>query len=216
MKRPVVTSPKELAERVEGRVGKERIVIAIAGPPGAGKSTLATALRDRLNAGKAGMAEILEMDGYHFDDRVLKARGRLAFKGAPDTFDVAGLAHMLRRLRECGDMAVAVPVFDREIEISRAGAALIGPEVDVVIVEGNYLLLKRPPWDTLRALLDLSLMIEVERDVLRRRLISRWLGYGLDPDAARRRVEENDLPNGDCVVNESAAPDLIFRAEGAA
>ncbi len=216
MRRPVVTSLQELAERVEGRIGGERLVIAIAGPPGAGKSTLATALRDRLNAGKAGMAGILEMDGFHFDDRILKARGRLAFKGAPDSFDVAGLAHMLRRLRARGDTAVAVPVFDREMEIARAGAALIGPEADVVIVEGNYLLLKRPPWNTLRALLDLAVMIEVERDVLRRRLIARWLAYGLDPHAARRRVEENDLPNGDCVMNESAVPDLIFRAEGAA
>jgi pantothenate kinase len=84
------------------------------------------------------------MDGYHFDDAVLNERGMRARKGAPETFDVGGLGHMLRRLKLNDEDEVAVPVFDRAIEISRAAARLISKTVSTIIVEGNYLLLDLP------------------------------------------------------------------------
>ncbi|MFN3616327.1 MAG: nucleoside/nucleotide kinase family protein, partial [Rubrimonas sp.] len=101
-----------------------RHVAALAGPPGAGKSTLAEMAVERLGAACA----ILPMDGFHYDDSLLNARGWRPRKGAPHTFDVGGLAATLARLRAGDEDAVAVPVFDRAIEIARAGARLIDRE----------------------------------------------------------------------------------------
>lgn len=86
------------------------------------------------------------MDGYHYDDMLLDRLGRRARKGAPDTFDVGGYAHMLKRLRENAEEAVAVPVFDRDIEIARAGARLVPRSARIIVTEGNYLLLRDEPW----------------------------------------------------------------------
>src|SRR5574343_471249 len=131
-----------LAERAEGG----RVVAAVAGAPGSGKSTVAERLCDALNARQAGMAAVLPMDGYHYDDLHLVPAGLRPRKGAPETFDVGGLYHTLKRLRARDEDFVAVPVFDRDIEIARAGARMIPAEVPVIVVEGNYLLLGQEPW----------------------------------------------------------------------
>ena len=123
-----------------------RSITAIAGPPGAGKSTLAEALAEALNAEEPGSAAVFPMDGYHYDDLVLVPRGLRSRKGAPDTFDISGFAHMLARLRENAEREIAVPVFDRSIEIARAGARMIPQTVRHLIVEGNYILLDNGDW----------------------------------------------------------------------
>src|SRR5580693_1119176 len=97
------------------------------------------------------------MDGYHYDDPVLIERGLRACKGSPDTFDVFGLLHMLDRLKHNQEDEIAVPVFDRDLEISRAGARLISRSVRALIVEGNYLLLDQYPWSGLHAMFDIML-----------------------------------------------------------
>lgn len=194
----------------ERRRGDDRLVVAIAGPPGGGKSTVSEALVARLEAGDPGRSAVLPMDGYHFDDRVLVARGLHHRKGAPDTFDVGGLRHMLARLRRDDEEEVAVPVFDRDIEIARAGARIIGRGVRTIVVEGNYLLLGEAPWSTLRPAFDLTVLVSVPEPELRRRLTARWEGYRLSPEAVAAKVDGNDLPNGRRVMAASVAPDLLF------
>ena len=100
-----------------------------------------------------------------------------------------------------------MPVFDRAIEISRGGARLIAREVAIVIVEGNYLLLRQPPWSQLRPMFDVTVMVDTAIATLRERLVLRWQGLGLPPDEIRRKVEDNDLANGRIVVAESVEPD---------
>lgn len=185
------------------------MMIALAGPPGAGKSWLAEWLSDTLNAESAGSAAILPMDGYHFDDRILETRGLRNRKGAPETFDVAGLHHMLGRLKLNDEDEIAVPVFDRDLEIARAGARIISRNVQYLIVEGNYLLLKQPPWSSLRDMFDVTVMIEVPEEALRPRLVARWQAYGLSPDEIAAKVEGNDIPNGRFVRDASAAADFV-------
>ena len=189
---------------VRARGAATRSLTAIAGAPGSGKSTLAESVVARLNEESANSAAVLPMDGYHFDDRVLVPRGMRPRKGAPDTFDVAGFYHMLQRLKRNEEPEIAVPVFDRELEIARAGARLIPRSVRHLIVEGNYLLLDRPGWSSLRSLFDTTIMIAVPEAVLRRRLIERWQGYQLPPDEITAKVETNDLPNGRLIVSASA------------
>lgn len=184
------------------------MLTAIAGPPGAGKSALADRLAGRLNQDAPGSAAVLPMDGYHFDDMVLVPRGLRARKGAPETFDVTGLYHMLRRLRRNEEAEIAVPVFDRQIEIARAGGRLIAKSVRHVVVEGNYLLLDRPGWSELRDLFDVTIMVTVPEPVLRRRLEQRWAG--LSPEEMRAKLEGNDLPNGRLVQSQSVGADFVY------
>lgn len=197
----------ELADLLIARSEAGRIVAAIAGAPGSGKSTLADKLAALIEARAPGVAAVLPMDGYHYDDILLDRMGRRARKGAPDTFDVGGYANMLQRLRDNEEAAVAVPVFDRDIEIARAGARLIPRSVRIIVTEGNYLLLRDPPWSDLRPLFDVTVFIDVPENILRERLTERWIGYGLSPDALRAKLEENDLPNARLVIAESGDAD---------
>jgi pantothenate kinase len=210
---PEVTRQEELAERLRTLDPNRRVICAIAGAPGSGKSRLAERLVERLNEGSPGLAALLPMDGYHYDDLHLVPAGLRPRKGAHDTFDVGGLRHMIRRLKANEEEAVAVPVFDRDIEIARAGARLIPSSVRVIVCEGNYLLLDRAPWDTLRPLFDLTVMIEVPEDELRRRLTRRWEHYKLTPEEMAWKLDGNDLPNGRMVVQDSAPADLVVRPE---
>jgi pantothenate kinase len=191
--------------------GTERVILAMAGPPGSGKSTLAEKLAGLLNARRPGLAAVLPMDGYHYDDLYLVPAGLRPRKGAPQTFDVGGLYHTLRRLRAADEGEVAVPVFDRSIEIARAGARLIPAEVPVIVVEGNWLLLDQAPWDRLRPMFDITVRVDVPEPVLRSRLRGRWEGLGLTEAEIIAKLEENDLPNGRLVRDGSVAPDYLLQ-----
>lgn len=204
-----LTSLQELADLVAGQAGDGRAITAIAGAPGSGKSTTAEALADQLNAAEPGSAAVFPMDGYHFDDAVLNARGHRPRKGAPFTFDVAGFGHMLSRLRANTEAEIAVPVFDRALEISRNAARIIPQSVRHLIVEGNYLLLNQAPWSDLRPLYDTAVFLDVPEDVLRTRLLDRWAA--LSGDELRIKMDENDLPNALLVARESSGWDYVFR-----
>ena len=199
----------QLAEYLLGMNVDQRKLVAIAGAPGAGKSTFVETLLDRLNRARPGFARILAMDGYHFDDRVLEARGDRARKGAPHTFDVDGLEAMLERLGADSGKDIAVPVFDRSLEIARAGAEIIPGSARLILVEGNYLLLDDPAWVPLRRHFDVTVMLDVPRDVLIARLAARWQGYGMDEAAVREKLDGNDLPNADLVLLRSVAARFV-------
>jgi len=201
-------SAADLIARIADWHGEQRCIVAIAGPPGSGKSTIAEQLDADLNARSGGSAAILPMDGYHFDDMVLVPRGLRPRKGAPETFDVAGFAHMIGRLRDNTEPEIAVPVFDRSIEIARAGGRLISRSVRIVIVEGNYLLLDQPPWNSLK--FDITVMIDAERRVLRERLIKRWLDLGLRAAEAHEKVDGNDMINVDLVRHSRRPADFLL------
>lgn len=201
-----------LADLLEARAaGGQRVIVALAGAPGSGKSTLADKLVGKLNARQAGLAAVLPMDGYHYDDLYLVPAGLRPRKGAPMTFDVGGLYHTLKRMRARDEVEVAVPVFDRKIEIARAGARVIPREVQVIVAEGNWLLLKQSPWDRLRPVFDVTVMVDVPEHVLRARLRGRWERLGLTEDQIIEKLEENDLPNGRWVRDGSIRADHVIR-----
>lgn len=191
-----------------------RILVAVAGPPAAGKSTLSHELALGLQAAGRSAA-VVPMDGFHLDDAVLGARGDLARKGAPWTFDVGGFSALVSRLAANAEDVVYVPVFDRTLELSRAGARAVPSDTEVLVIEGNYLLLKDPDWAGAAKHYDLTVMIDTDHATLERRLIERWLGFGLAADAARTKASENDLPNGAQVLNDSRPADVHLVSDGA-
>jgi pantothenate kinase len=191
--------------------GRPRYLIAIAGPPGAGKSTLADRLCEATRAGGEA-AEVLPMDGFHMDDSVLRLKGSYARKGAPDTFDVRGFLDIVRAVKN-GEDEVLVPVFDRTRELAIAAARIIPVSARFVFVEGNYLLLDKAPWAALESQFDFSVMISPPVETLEARLMQRWLSLGLDEQAARAKTEGNDLRNGEFIRRHSRPADILLESD---
>lgn len=203
----------ELIKVIKELPASRRKIIAVAGAPASGKSTIAEAICDKMNDIKPDCANILPMDGFHYDDTLLKARGTHSLKGAPHTFDVLGFAHMLKRLVARDEDEVVTPVFDRSIEIARAGANPISKDVEYIIVEGNYVLVEQTPWSELKPYFDLSVFVSVPVPILEQRLRQRWIDHGLDEAGIKRKLEEVDLPNGKYIRTNSTRPDITFQME---
>ena len=196
---------------------RPRFLVGIAGPPAAGKSTtaqsVAEALLERVQDGAQALPDhrrstaVIPMDGFHYDDAVLDQLGLRARKGSPPTFDCAGFEVLLKRLRAC-EPDVAIPVFDRSLELSRAGAELVSAHTKFLIIEGNYLLLNYAPWSNLKPLFDMTVFIDVPIEVLDRRMVARWDFYGRDRASARAWIDGNDMPNVRNVLEHSVGADI--------
>jgi pantothenate kinase len=172
-----------------------RAVVGLTGPPGAGKSTLASWLVDQLGAGAA----YLPMDGFHLSNAVLASLGRADRKGAPDTFDGYGYLALLRRVRAEVDRPVYAPRFHREFEESIAAEIAVRTSTRVVVTEGNYLLLDQPPWDAVAGCLDAVWYVDVPAELRISRLVQRRVDLGQPPEVAREWALGSDQRNAELV-----------------
>lgn len=188
-----------------------RTLVGITGPPGAGKSTVARALRARLAAGAA----LVGMDGFHLAQTELERLGRADRKGAPDTFDSYGYAALLSRLRANADPVVYAPLFDRGLEDAIAGSVAIEQSVPVVVTEGNYLLLRQDGWTAAAAQLDVVWYLDVPDDVRRERLLRRHRRYGRSPESARSWALVRDERNAELIRSRMNLADLVVRVTDA-
>lgn len=171
-------------------------IVGIAGPPGAGKSTLAEALGPRLGA------IVVPMDGFHYAQARLVQLGRRDRMGAPDTFDREAFAQLLQRIRS-GE-AVTAPAFDRAIEEPVPDAIHV-PTGARVVVEGNYLLL----WPEVAELLDAVIYLpgDAEREA---RLRERHIAFGKTPEEADAWMDAVDRPNAELVATTAVRADVIL------
>ena len=186
---------------------KTRYFIALSGPPASGKSTISENLAKDLSA-KGYNSSILQMDGFHYDDLILKEKNLLSKKGAPETFDVMGLINFVSRLHK--EDEVVIPIFDRSLELSRSSAVIISKNTKVIIVEGNYVLLNSYPWSELHKFFNTTVMINCEKKILEKRLIERWRNFNLPKEKIDEKVYKNDLPNGVNVLKNSIAAEYIL------
>ncbi|MFJ5152114.1 nucleoside/nucleotide kinase family protein [Streptomyces sp. NPDC088353] len=189
----------------------QRAILGVAGSPGAGKSTLAEHLVRALNGdgdGKPWVAHV-PMDGFHLADVELDRLGRRDRKGAPDTFDAAGYAALLRRLREEPDETVYAPGFDRVLEQPVAGTVPVPPSARLVVTEGNYLLLDTGLWARVRPRLNEVWFCELDEPERVRRLVARHEEFGKSHREAVAWVLGTDQRNADLVAATRSRADLI-------
>lgn len=197
-----------LLPRLPRRGPARPAILGIAGAPGAGKSTLTAALVAAARASGLRVAEV-GMDGYHLAQELLIERGQTEIKGAPSTFDAAGYGHLLRRIR-AGERVYA-PRYERGAGNPIANAVEVDPAVDLVVTEGNYLLLADGAWAGVRDELDVAWFLELDPQVRRERLLARHLAHGKDAERARAFAFGSDERNAEAVAASRDRADLVLR-----
>jgi pantothenate kinase len=200
-----------LADRAAGLAVDGRAVLGVVGCPGSGKSTfvdrLVVSLGARVEGGPAAVAHV-PMDGFHLADQALDRLGLRHRKGAPETFDAAGYAALLRRLRTETATTVYAPAFERDLEQPLAGAIAVPPSVRLVVTEGNYLLLDGP-WSAVRGLLNEAWFVQVGDETRVRRLVARHERFGKTHQEAVDWVRTVDQPNAELVHPTAGLADLV-------
>ena len=181
----------------------ERYLFGIAGPPGSGKSTIASTLSQELGA------PIAPMDGFHLPNQTLDELGLRGVKGAPETFAAHEFADAIRKLRSATE-DVLIPDFDRIEDEPRPDRIRLRSSDNIIIVEGNYLLLDRAPWSTLRDCLDAVGYVDIDPQVRIARLIARHVQFGKTPDAAEAFVHESDERNTEVIEATRHRADLFI------
>lgn len=203
-------SPLADARALAARPG--RTILGITGAPGAGKSTLTEAIVRGLGPDVVALAP---MDGFHLSNEILAQRGLRDRKGAIETFDDAGYAALLTRVRlqEPGTLVYA-PRYERHLEESIGSALPIVPDVPLVVTEGNYLLADTGHWPRARAVMDEVWFLDLDATLRRERLIERHVSHGDDRVSAERRAMGSDDVNAEVVDRMTQHADRVVRLEG--
>lgn len=188
---------------------QSRYLIGITGQPGAGKSTLTEALV-RACAAELGPQRVvgLPMDGFHLTNQQLNGIGLRNLKGAPTTFDAHEFASALKHLAT-SPATVTWPAYSRVLHEPIPDAISIAPTVQLIFVEGNYLLLQSSPWDAIRALLDSVWYVGADLQIIKERLLKRQLDAGRSPADAEAHVLGSDMENARQIAETEGFADRV-------
>uniref|UniRef100_A0A914YZQ1 Phosphoribulokinase/uridine kinase domain-containing protein n=1 Tax=Panagrolaimus superbus TaxID=310955 RepID=A0A914YZQ1_9BILA len=200
--------------------GFKRIMIGLAGPPGSGKTTTAQKVCEKINEFIAdGAATVLPMDGFHIPRKKLQEMENPEYlfkrRGAPFTFDSEALLAIIKKLKSNKETTVKAPSFDHALKDPIQDDIEIPASIKLIILEGNYLLLKDPVWFEISEEFDQKWLITADWEIIKDRLIQRHLKAGIcsNYDEALARANENDIPNGHYIIENSVKPDFIFKGD---
>jgi hypothetical protein len=220
---PLATIFRTFRGILDGLPVHRRAVIGLAGIPGSGKSTLAALLAylsTRIDVGRALAA--VSMDGWHWPNVVLEtmpaldADGRPVTmrrrKGSPGSFDVEGILRAMAMLRDA-HLPVRLPAYDRRRHDPVPDAVIVPPGVRLVLIEGNYVLVRDEPWRRVAEQLDLAVYLEVERDAARDAVIARHVAGGMSRTEAVAQYDANDRLNTEVVLASRRNADLLVHAD---
>jgi len=190
---------QRLSER-QRRTGR-RLIVFLAAPPAVGKSTLALFL-EKLSLATPGLVPVqaLGLDGFHYhsdylNNHDLERDGETIplyqIKGAPETYDVAHFIDKLRHLRS--EREIRWPIYDRtQHDVVEDVQRVYRP---IVLVEGNWLLLRDDAWEPARAFADYTVFVKAHPNDLKTRLINRKMQGGRTYGEAEAFYERTDSPN---------------------
>ena len=196
-----------LARAKELASGEKRVLIGITGKPGAGKSTLTSYLINNLGP---DLTALVPMDGYHLSNKQLQRLNLSDSKGAFNTFDSDGFVSLLRRINQDTDKDIYYPIFHREIEESYAADGVVLKNTRLVITEGNYLLLEKGGWESVKKELSEVWYVKVNDELRLERLTKRHEMFGKDPQAAHKWAHGSDEINAELVQTTVASADVII------
>lgn len=209
-------SVRSLAEALLGEVrhSRNRRIVGITGPPGAGKSTLTAALVKVCQAelGNSAVAG-LPMDGFHRPNRALVELGRERRKGAPDTFEAGAFVAAVRRLSQGESQTLTWPAYSHRIREPVADAIRIPGSIRLAFIEGNYLLLQEEPWNQIRAIACPIWYLDADSQTTKARLLRRQLGAGRSRKDALRHVDESDMLNAMLVERTKQFADRVVQLD---
>jgi len=189
-----------------------RVVVGIAGAPGAGKTFLVAEVLAAAasRADLAGQVAHVPMDGFHLTNAELERLGRRDRKGAPDTFDAHAYAGVLAAVRDPARPVVTAPSFDHALGEPVPDDIIVASDVAVVLTEGNYLLLDEGDWADVRSLLDEVWFCALDDSLRQQRLVERHVAAGREPEDARAWVENSDEANARRVVPTAPGADVVL------
>ena len=188
----------------------ERKILGVTGAPGAGKSTVTSAIVKALGP---ELAVIAPMDGFHMLNEKLIELGRRDRKGSPDTFEVEAFVELLAAIKGQENDVIYAPDFDRTIDAPREAAIAIKKSVPLVITEGNYLLHDHGGWERVAPLLTQSWFVLLDDDIRHERLIRRHMSFGMSQEEAIAWTLGTDEKNAQGVRDDVLHADLVITLE---
>ena len=153
------------------------------------------------------------MDGFHLSNRVLEEMGLRDRKGAPETFDSTGFVSLLSRIRNQRKDPIYFPIFDRAIEESVAAQGVLYQDVQLVLVEGNYLNLENEPWNQIIELLDDSWFLTLPEEIRMERLVARHEAFGKSRADAIAWANGSDQRNAELIERSSRTSRISVEVE---
>ncbi|KAL3424478.1 uridine kinase [Phlyctema vagabunda] len=216
---------KKTWSRYQSLPPNQRLLVAVSGIPGSGKTTLAATVTTRLNQlfsatspSSPPIAGMIPMDGYHLSRAQLSAMPDPTHahdrRGAEFTFDSAAYLHLVKKCRSPVDGSAKViyaPSFDHAVKDPKEDDIPIEPTTRILVFEGLYLSLTKTPWKEAAELMDETWFVDVDMETARSRLVPRHVKAGIakDIEAAHKRVSENDLVNGEEIIRDRMDVDEV-------